>query len=132
MHCFALIVDEVPYGILILSAVTLKTAKGIFMKRRKRCAFFVAMILFCSIALASFSCETGSNRLAGTRWESGSGGVLEFGQTSFTLTQNWLVETGTYRINGDAVIFTIRGGEETGSLIGDTLTVWGARFQRAR
>ena len=101
------------------------------MKLRKQCAFFVAVVLFCSIALVSFSCEIGSNRLAGTRWEDASGAVLEFGQTSYTFSFNGHLRNGTYRINGDAVIFTGRS-ESTGSLIGGTLTVWGRRFQRVR
>jgi len=129
-------VYEVPYGGLILSVATLNAAKGVFMKFRKRCAFFVAVVLFCSIALVSFSCEIGSNRLAGTRWEDAHGTVLEFGQTSFARSGGNTL-TGTYRINGDAVIFTFRciwnqPQETIGSLIGDTLAVWGRRFQRVR
>jgi len=109
------------------------------MKSKRKCVFWVAVVLFSGIALVSFSCDTGSirpsvapnqsastrqsvvqNPLANTSWHGidpsreGWVTILQFGQTSFiwqSRYRNMIKDNfnGEYEVVGDTIIFYVDG-----------------------
>jgi len=76
---------------------------------------------------------TGTERLAGTKWQQIGGDLLiEFGQTSYVMSSPRGSSPGFYKITSDIVTCKSSSSDpgEIGSLIGDTLTFYYGRFRR--
>ena len=76
-------------------------------------------------------------RLENTKWQSLDDKriTINFGYNSYTLTRIIGAETGSYKITGDVIVYTINFGiqgevERKGSLIGDNLSIFNQNFRR--
>ena len=72
-----------------------------------------------------------NNPFVNTIWRYRSYNIT-FVQTTFTTDMfKGGTQSGTYRISGESVIFTLNGREWHGALIGNTLTVFEGTFTRS-
>jgi len=99
--------------------------------KRKGNYFIVLFVILGFILLCNFSCNIGQNSLANTTWQDGNGNILNFGQTSFSVSMGNRNFSGEYKLSGDTVIINPSSNSpQRGALAGNTLTIWGGVFRK--